>query len=480
MDTSTPAEPQRRASLQRVVRNFSALSLAEVVRVALSGLATIYLARVLGAEGFGIYGFAVALLGYFTTVVDGGLAVLGTRDVARAHASLQQRARDILGLRLALAVLMLLALVVVTLLLDKPVLDKVVLLLSGSLLFTYALSLDWVFYGLEKAHIAAIASVIQVVVFAGAAVLLVHATEQVWLVPVLQAAGELLAAIFIAAVYVRLVGLPIPTIHWRVWRELVMTVWPIGLSHLMRAVIYSFGVIVVGLVMNESAVGLFVGAQKLVLFLTGFGSLYFFAYLPSIARSYTEGRESMQHLLVRSIHLTALLSLPMALGATIIAPQVFALVYPESFAGAVPSFQVMIWMVPCLMLAGHFRQALIAVNLQRLDLIWVAASAGLNVVLSLVLVPLYGLVGASLAIVISEFALAMLGYFTIAQRVAPLAIAGPLLRPVLAAGLMAGVVWALRTGPAPLSISAGALVYFALLFALGEIRPRQFVSVFRS
>ncbi len=480
MDGKPLSSDNRRASLHRVVRNFSALSVAEAIRVALSGLMTIYLARTLGVDGFGIYGFALALLGYFTTVVDGGLSVLGTRDIAREHVALQQRAKDILGLRLVLASVMLLALVVFTLLLDKPLLQKLVLLLSGSLLFTYALSLDWVFYGLEKAYVAAIANIIKIAVFAGTVVLLVSATEQVWLVPLLQAAGELLAIVFVLSVYIRFVGNPLPTINWRVWRELVVAVLPIALSHFLRVIIYSFSVIVIGFWLNNSAVGLFVGAQKLVLFISGFGALYFFAYLPSIARSFTEGRESMQRLLTRSIHLTALFTLPMSLGATIIAPQLFALIYPASFAEAVPAFQVLIWMVPCLMLAGHFRQALIAANLQRVDVIWVALSALLNVALNLILIPLYGLVGASLAIVVSEFVLAVLGYITITKRVVPLNFARKLLRPLIATLMMALVVWLLRFTSAPIEIGAGALVYFGLLFAFGEIQPKQLMSVFRS
>lgn len=188
----------------------------------------------------------------------------------------------------------------------------------------------------------------------------------------------------------------------------------------------------------------------------------------------------MQRLLTRSIHLTALFTLPMSLGATIIAPQLFALIYPASFAEAVPAFQVLIWMVPCLMLAGHFRQALIAANLQRVDVIWVALSALLNVALNLILIPLYGLVGASLAIVVSEFVLAVLGYITITKRVVPLNFARKLLRPLIATLMMALVVWLLRFTSAPIEIGAGALVYFGLLFAFGEIQPKQLMSVFRS
>ena len=44
--------------------------------------ATIYLARTLGASGFGIIGTATAILLYCQFIADAGVDVLGARDVA--------------------------------------------------------------------------------------------------------------------------------------------------------------------------------------------------------------------------------------------------------------------------------------------------------------------------------------------------------------------------------------------------------------
>ncbi len=467
-------------SLRQVVRNFSALSLAEAARVGLSAIATVYLARTLGADGFGIYGFAVAVLGYFTTAVDSGSSLLGARDIARDRSQVAHQVRIILGLRLALACLAAVALFIFTLLIDKPAMVERVVLLSGFSLFTYALMLDWVFYGLEQVQFAAMATVAKMIVFSATVLLLIQASEQVWLTPLLQAAGESAALLLLLAVYARRFGWPWPSIDWRAWRGVLQKSLPIGLGHALRAINYSASVILIGFMLNETAVGLFVGAQKLVLFVLGFGGIYFFAYLPSIARSFGDQSGNTQQLLARSIHLTTLFTVPLAIGATILGPKILELVYGAPFANAVQPFEVLAWSVPLIILGGHFRQALFVANLQRLDVLWVAISAATNIALNLLLIPMLGLTGAALATVVGEAVLTVLGYISTSRRVLNLSFASQLLRPLFAAGLMAGVLWWQRNFWIPISILSGTLVYFGLLVALGEIRPQQVLKVFRS
>jgi PST family polysaccharide transporter len=472
------AADSRAVSLRRVVRNFSILSVAEAVRVGLSGLATIYLARTLGAEAFGIYGFALALLTYLTTVVDGGLTVFGTREIAQDPSRLQQQLRVITSLRLLLAMLALGVLVVFVVLLDKPALVKQVVLLTAFSLLADALLLDWVFYALERAEFVALASVLNTSVFAGAVFTLIHASEQVWLTPLLDAAGGSAATLLLASVFVARFGFILPSVDLRAWRDVFVQALPIGLSHIMRAVNYSFSVILLGFMLNETAVGYFVGAQKLVFFVLGFGTLYMYAYLPSISNSFREGVPAMQRLLSRSMRLTAMFTLPMALGTVILAPQLIGLVYGATYANSVQPLQLLIWSVPLVVLSGHFRPALIAANLQRLDLLWVTLSAATNVALNLFLIPSLGSAGAALAMVTAEAVLLLLGYVSIARRIAALTLFRDLPRPLLAAGLMAVAVSLVQNFGVAIAIAVGGLVYFAVLFLLGEIQPRQVVGLF--
>ena len=81
---------------------------------------TAYLARVLGPEGFGILGFALAFTGYIALAVDGGFNAVGAREVARRPADAASLAASIVVVRLLLAMAALLGLAIIAYLLPKP------------------------------------------------------------------------------------------------------------------------------------------------------------------------------------------------------------------------------------------------------------------------------------------------------------------------------------------------------------------------
>ena len=470
----------RRSSLRRVLQNFSALSLAEAVRVGLNGIATIYLARTLGAESFGIYGFALAVLGYLTTIVDGGLTVLGTREIARDRSYHERHAKTFLGLRLVLAIVAFSMLLVFVIVINKGEQVERVILLTSFSLFTYALTLDWIFYGLEKAQFVAAASVLKVAVFVGAVLLLIRSAEHIWLAPLLQASGEAVAVVWLGSIYITRFGWLWPSLNWQAWRKLFLEALPIGLSQVMRIVNYSFSVLAIGFMLNETAVGWFVAAQKLVMFALGFGALYFIAYLPSISRTFHESLEYLQIFLSRSIYQTALFTLPLALGTTILAERLIALIYGADYGPSAQALQVLIWSVPVIVAGSHFRYALIAANLQRLKLVLDALSALTNIVLTVLLIPASGLLGAALATIIAEAVLTVLYYVFTVRRIAPLSFIGHWPRVFCATGLMGIAVWLTQNWGVPLAVAIGGLVYFSLLLAVGEIQPRQIVRLFRA
>lgn len=466
--------------MRRILRNFSALSFAEAVRACLNGIATIYLARTLGAESFGILGFALAVLGYLTTIVDGGSTILGTREIARDRSYHERHARTILGLRLALALVALSMLLVFVLLANKGAQVERVILLTGFSLFTYALTLDWIFYGLEKAQFVAAAAVLKVVIFVGAVFLLIRSAEQIWLVPLLQASGEAVAVAWLAGIYIMRFGWLWPSLDWRAWREQFIEAFPMGLSQVMRIVNYSFAVLAIGFMLNETAVGWFVAAQKLVLFALGFGALYSMAYLPSVSRAFHESLERLQNFLSRSIYLTALFTLPLALGTTILAERLIALVYGKAYGPGAQTLQVLIWTLPIIVAGSHFRYTLVAANLQRLRLVLDTLSALTNIVLTVVLVSAFGLLGAALATVIAEAVLTVLYYIFTLRRVVRVSLAGHWPRVFSAVAMMGVVVWLTQSWGMPVAIATGGLVYFGLLLAVGEIQPRQIVRFFRA
>src|SRR5262245_59082135 len=81
---------------------------------------TVYLARVLGADAFGIIGFATALLSYAEVVVSAGFDSIGTREVARRPHAASGIAWSVIPIRLALAAIALAMICGVVMWLNMP------------------------------------------------------------------------------------------------------------------------------------------------------------------------------------------------------------------------------------------------------------------------------------------------------------------------------------------------------------------------
>ena len=200
-----PIDSSPLLSLRTAVHGFSWLSAAEAVRVVISAFVIVFVARRLGALVFGYYSFALSVTGALIALVDGGLTSVGSREIARDPTQVRSVVRAVVRLRLLLAVVAFVLLLAFVAAIDKPPVEKQVVLVAGCSLLTFALTLDWVFYGLARPQAVAAAAIARVAVFAALTLSIVRETSPVWLLPLFQATGELLAAACLAYVFRRVI-----------------------------------------------------------------------------------------------------------------------------------------------------------------------------------------------------------------------------------------------------------------------------------
>jgi PST family polysaccharide transporter len=403
-------------SFGRLAQGVSALSIAEGVRVAVAAALAIYLARRLGAAAFGLWTFAIAVAGYPQALVEAGLTWIGTRDVAAYPASSHALVGRIVPLRLSLALGGVVAVTVCAYTLTAAGPGRLVVLLAAASLVTMALTIDWVFYGLERRTIVAASNVVRVLVFAAAALVVVRGPDLVWAVPLTQASGEFVAAAILWIRFRQIVPPdtappPLGT------RDIVRQAAPLTLSQLMRALTMWSAVTLLGLRTTAAAVGQFGAAQRLTLLAGGFTTLYFYGYVPLASRAAKQGGQAIAGLLRRSAMLTALVTLPFAAGATLFAGPVVELAFGAGYRDAAPVLRVLAWTIPLSVLGGHFRHTLISLHETRVDALAVAAGAITTVVLNVTLTGRFGLIGGAAAMVTGEAVLTVAAIVLVARRV---------------------------------------------------------------
>ena len=156
----------KRILKSNLFKNFSYLTLGEVVSRAIGFFVAIYVARVLGPDNFGKLSFAQAFTSYFGLIVNLGLDVYGAREVAKDKSKAKELLSNIVLMKFFLFIFAYALLFLVLGFLPKDAYTKKVILLYGLSLFTSVLAIDWFFQGFENFKIIAIGRIIRNVVYA--------------------------------------------------------------------------------------------------------------------------------------------------------------------------------------------------------------------------------------------------------------------------------------------------------------------------
>lgn len=365
-------------------------------------VALIVMARELTPPGFGLVVVGTTLVQWFRIVVDSGTEVIGSRDISREPERFQMIAGPTLGLRLALSAGAALLLAAGALAFAEGS-DRQVIAMFALLLPMVALNLRWMVLGVGGAKGVAAGNVAgQALILAGV-LLLVHRRHDVIAVPGIQAVGELVYGAVVLGAVARRFGLVRPQIDLGAWRAMLRASLPLMGSNVARAVLYSFDVLVIALLLSREDVGLYGAAYKPILFLTGVLGLYSLSFLSS----YSAAAHSERGLLsTQALRTVTAATVPVAVLLSVGAGPGLELVYGDGYRGATVALAILAWSVPLLAVATPYANILIVHHhgkmLMRHNLVAAAAA----IVATVVAVPLAGIAGAA-AVTVAAFALVM-------------------------------------------------------------------------
>lgn len=455
-----------------LLRQIGRLAAGDIVGKVLGFLAFVYLARVLGAERYGTLEFALSLLLYLSLLADGGLELWATREAARTDDPAATVAR-VLPARLAFSVV-----AYACLLLALPLLPGFdgltgLLMILGSGFLVQALSLKWVFLSQERMGTVAAGTVLTQLFFAGGVVLAVPRPDALIAVAVLKVGGDLAGALYYDIRYFRRFGLEIPLregIHG--WKSLLASALPLGASRVLGLLSYNFDSLFLGFLRGATPVGWYNAAYKPVLAVLSVPLSYFTGVFPSLSRAYDSDRRRFQRLLADSTELAAAVAVPVGICGSLLADPLIGLVFGDAYQPAVPALMVLSWSAALVVLRGTLKAALKAADQVGREVKCAAAAIGLNVVLNLVLIPVYGIVGAATATLVSEALWFALLVRSVRTHLTELDIWRPLLRPA-AGGAVVAALLLMAEGAIPWMLrgALAVIAYGGLLWASGW-RPR--------
>jgi O-antigen/teichoic acid export membrane protein len=456
---------------KRVAKNFSWLVVGDVLSRGLNFFTIIYLARVLGASAFGLFNFAQAILIYGLLLVDSGLSLLGTREIAKTKEHAGALTLNIIAVRSILS-LILFALSMLVIWLVPATTDlKLLFVLTFIFVFSRAINVDWAFMGLEKMEFIAYSKILTSACFFFLVVWLVKGSNDLLTVPLIYAiSGVGISFLFLLLIFRLFTPFRLTHLKPSRWWDYLYESIPLGAVSIVTVMYHNMDTIMLGLMNQTAAVGLYNASYKLFYVVAGFIGLWQFASLSVVTGYFKDSKAKALDFLDKYLRLTLLAVIPVITLITVFAGQIIYLAYGAEYLPGVSALQVLIWGNLPLALSGVFG-VLILFPIGKSKEFFYGASVGAiaNLLLNLVLIPRYGYFGSSVATLLSECLVAFAMY-ALVRKEYPVPIIKNAWIPVLAS--IASVLPLCWFTGGVFSVVLGSLVfcliYFAVIYLFGE------------
>lgn len=372
-------------------------------------LADVVLFRHFGPQVFGQLNLAQFLAMHGLCLGTCGLDSAGCRDVASKALPAPILATTILSLRLVLGLVAWGTVAVVTLLVPQYRSSFQLTALYGLSIFSGALTVGWVAQGRGQIQVFGLATLATHVSYFCGVELTAWAGWPPIGIPLVLVLSEVITAAGLWIWMLRAVGPASRPLSAGAALTLLRDALPIGGANYLRLLTFGSDVLLLGLFVSDAELGQYSVGFKLYSVGSSVLAVFFsVVLLPSLAARTTLGPAAVRSTLYSILGKSLVVVAPLSVIGSLLADTILPLLFTRAATAAIAICQVLLLALPANHIAGHFRTALVALGRQRLDVRLVAIGAIIHVAAKLILIPIYGMLGAAWGTLLGETALMLL------------------------------------------------------------------------
>lgn len=463
---------QNRDTRQTVVKNAFWLLTGQIGSRLFRAIIIIYAARILGTSGYGVFAYVLGLAGFFTIFADIGVGHILTREVSKKPEEASYYFATSFWIKVFLLLFTGGLIIFVAPHFSKIEAAKALLPLVALLTaFDGIRDLSIAFFrGKEKMQLEALVmgfTNITITVF-GFIILSASPTPKaLTLAYVLSAgSGTLLGVAVLRNQFSKLLS----SFRKNFLRPILSSAWPIALLGVLGAFMLHTDILMLGFFRTPGEVGLYSASQKIVQLLYALPGILATSLFPVLSR-FVERSDygKVRVLMERGMGAVFLLALPLTVGGIILGRNIISFLYGGEYLAGTLAFQILV-VSPLIIFPGYLlSNYIVAYNKQRkLAPLMGLGSLG-NILLNILLIPLFGIVGSAIATTT-----ALLIYngsvWRIAKKINNFFTLRYLKKIIGATTAMGLVTFTLNTigFHVIINIALSALIYFGILLLLKE------------
>lgn len=460
------------SSVQRLAKNTTLLFVSQMISYILGFFITMYTARYLGTAGFGVLSTALSLAYIFAVFTDLGLSTIITREVSRDNSLQTKYFTNTTILRLGLALLTFILIVLFVNIVNlihhqyPPETVLVIYIIGASIIFNgLSGTFTAIFQALQKMEYQSISLILNSVLMFIGTLVAIYFSKDILFFAMLYVIANVVCLIFILSVYFWKYSLPKWDFDINFIKITLMAALPLSIVSIFTLIAFRVDTVLLSLFKSSVDVGIYSAPYRLFEAFLFLPAAFTISVFPIFSQFFISAKDSLKFTYQKSFKYLTILSLPIAVGVTLLAEPIILLIYKSSFLPSVLVLQILIWTVPITFLNYIFGSILPAMNRQTTLLKITFISMIFNIVLNLWAIPNYSYIGASIVTVLTEVIVIVLCFFVLSRSFCSVNLKNVILKPAIASAVMAGFIITVHTNLF-LEIIISIVIYFAALLLI--------------
>jgi len=388
----------------RIAKNTTVLLIATFISYLFGFFTTLFIARYLGAEGFGVISLALALTAIFGIFTDLGLSTLTVREVARNRTLASKYVINITLIKLILSLITFIFLILTTKIIGYSSQENFVIYLIG--FYMIFGSFSGIFYSIfqsyEKMEYQSVGTIINAVLMLLGVLIAVYYHLNIIAFAIIYVIVSLVVLIYNLFIYSWKFKLPRNMIDLSFWKPTIILALPFGITGIFTMIYFWIDSVILSIMVGNEVVGWYNAAYRLIFIFISLYSVYMVSIFPIMSKFYETSKKSIKLVYERSFKFLLIISLPLAVFTTLMADKIILIIYGTGYIPSIIALQILIWSIVFMFVNNLSLNLLGSVNRPLVVAKIIASGAIINIILNILLIPKLSYIGSSASTVITE------------------------------------------------------------------------------
>lgn len=471
------------STIKKLTKNIGLLTISYCLSYILGFIILAYSARYLGVENFGILSFALAFTSIFSVFIDLGINTLTTREVSRKKSLGNKFISNIIGMRLGLALLVLISIIIIINILNYN--EKTIYVVYFTSIYMILSVFAQIFYSLfqsyEKMEYQALGNILYYIFLFIGVLIAINFNFNIIQFSMIYPIVSVLILIYVVIICIKKFTKPKLTFDFGFSKQLLNESWPFAITGISINIYNWIDTILLSIIIGQEAVGIYNAAYKLILWFIFIPAVFMLSVFPLMSRYYVSSENSLRYSFEKLVKIMAFIGIPIAFGTVLIANKVIIIIYGSQFISAVVPLQILIWSTVLIFIRNPYEKLLESSNKQfTVSKIFIIGII-FNIIANIIFIPKYSFFGAAIVNVITDLIIFILLIWS--AKIINFSISNEtklsIIKMIIASILMSVVIQLVINLNIIIIITIGALTYLLIVYLL-KVADKNEIEMIKS